>query len=67
MKKIIRRRTLVEMTGLSLSTVYRLISRREFPAAIRLSTNAVGWALDDVQAWIDQRRSLGNRRLAVQP
>lgn len=54
--KIVRRRGLTEMTGLSLATLYRMIKRGEFPAPIQLSTQAVGWHLKDVMFWIESRR-----------
>ena len=43
-------------TGLGRSTVYALIGRGEFPAAVQLSTRAVGWRSADVDTWLADRR-----------
>jgi prophage regulatory protein len=64
-RRILRRQGLKDLTCLSLPTIYRMIKRLEFPAPIRLSTNAVGWDMEEVNAWIDARkasRSLGGAR-----
>lgn len=57
-QRIIRRNGLRELTKLSLATIYRLIKRGEFPRPIRLSAQAVGWDIDDVNAWVQARKSL---------
>lgn len=56
-QRVIRRIALQELTGLSLSTIYRLMQRGDFPKPIELSEHAVGWVVEDVQAWIESRRS----------
>jgi prophage regulatory protein len=43
------------MTGLSRSSIYRLISSGVFPSAIKLSSLAVGWRLSSVNDWLLQR------------
>lgn len=58
--QILRRRGVVDLTSLSLATIYRLMDRGEFPRSVRLSANAVGWHASDVYAWIDGR--LATRR-----
>lgn len=55
--RIVRRRGLQTLTSLSPATLYRLISRGEFPRPIRLSSQAVGWDINDVQAWIETRKA----------
>jgi prophage regulatory protein len=55
--RILRRHGLVELTKLSMATIYRLIKRREFPSPIKLSANAVGWDVQDVYAWIESRKA----------
>ena len=42
-------------TGLSRSTIYLQMSRGEFPRAIRLGENAVGWLEAEVEAWLADR------------
>lgn len=56
-QRITRRLGVQSMTGLSLSTIYRLIQRGLFPKPIALSDHAVGWLVEDVEAWIESRRN----------
>ena len=49
------------MTGLSLATIYRLMQRGLFPKPIALSDQAVGWLVEDVEAWIESRRNATKR------
>ena len=39
--KFLRRREVEEVTGLSRSTIYALMSRGEFPKPVKVSTRAV--------------------------
>ena len=55
-KKIIKIPKVIEMTGLSKSTIYVLISRGEFPAQIKLSERASGWLESSIDEWIDTRQ-----------
>lgn len=54
--QIIRAKGLRAATGLSLPTIYRMVKRGEFPAQIRLSTQAVGWDSRDIETWLNGRR-----------
>lgn len=42
-------------TGLSRSQVYALISRRQFPPPVRLSSRCSAWPDSEIAQWIDQR------------
>ena len=53
--KIIRRKDVETMIGLSRSTIYKLMSQGTFPNAIRLGPRAVGWRLSDIEDWIDRQ------------
>ena len=46
-----------EMTTFSSATIYRLISKGEFPKQIKLSERSLGWLLDEIYAWLDEKRS----------
>ena len=46
-----------EMTTFSSATIYRLISKGEFPKQIKLSERSSGWLLDEIYAWLDEKRS----------
>jgi prophage regulatory protein len=52
---IIRRRTVCQRTGLSGTTIWRLVKAGKFPAPIQLSKQAVGWIEHQVDAWIQAR------------
>ena len=42
-------------TGLSESTIYRLIRLRQFPAPRKLGAHAVGWKASAVTHWCESR------------
>ena len=54
-RKILRRPAVLDRTGLSRSSLYRLIQSGEFAAPVRLGKRAVGWDSEAVQAWVDER------------
>lgn len=53
--KILRLYHLIDITGLSRSTIYLRISKGEFPAPISLGGRAVGWLEEDVNDWVEQK------------
>jgi len=54
--KLLRLRAVEEMTGLSRSSLYRLIQLDQFPAPIQLTgARAVAWVAEEVEAWIQSR------------
>jgi prophage regulatory protein len=44
-------------TGLSGSTIYRLISQGSFPKQIKLSERSSGWIKSEVDQWLEDRIS----------
>ena len=55
--RIMRLPEVLELTGLSKSTLYRRMKAGEFPQPVRLGgprCRAVGWLADEVYAWIDR-------------
>lgn len=55
--RILRLPEVLQLVGLSKSTVYALIKDGLFPAPVQLSgTRAVGWVLKTVLQWIESRR-----------
>ena len=44
-----------QVTGLSRSTLYRLIADERFPRPVRLGTRAVAWRRTDIDAWGETR------------
>ncbi len=55
--RILKRPQVLEMTGLSKSTLYRRIAQGQFPEPFRLGgpgSAAVGWKQDEVMKWLDE-------------
>lgn len=55
--QVLRRKDLKPATGLSPSTIYRMIACGEFPKPVKLGPQAVGWLKSDVDAWLARRRA----------
>lgn len=41
-----------EITGLSKSTIYRLMNEGKFPRPVKLSKNRVAWRSYDIENWL---------------
>lgn len=50
-----RRRAVEQITGLSRSSIYDLISKGDFPKPIKLSKRAVAWRESDLGDWLERR------------
>lgn len=56
--EIVRVATVLKITGLSRSTLWRRIRAGEFPQPFKLggpSSRAVGWLMDDIVQWVRSR------------
>jgi len=60
MMKILRLRQVLELTGLSRSTLYLYMQNRQFPIQVRLGAKIVGWVEDEVIDWIRGRIQFRN-------
>lgn len=54
-ERILRRREVEEVTGISCSQIYKLMETNAFPRPVRLSANAVGWRYSTIREWIESR------------
>jgi prophage regulatory protein len=54
---ILRKPAVQERTGLSESTIARMVKRGDFPAPVQISSRTVGWKSDLVDEWINSRPS----------
>jgi prophage regulatory protein len=54
--KFLRIRQVMQLTGLSRMTIYRLELAGRFPKRRRLSENSVAWLESDIAAWADSRQ-----------
>lgn len=48
--------SVIRMTGLARSTIYRLVSEQQFPAPVRLGARAVAWRRTDLEQWSETRK-----------
>ena len=58
MDKILRIPDVVEVTGLSRTTIWRRVKSGDFPAPVRLgsmATRSIGWREGEVERWIEGR------------
>lgn len=53
--RLLRRRQVEEMTGLSRSSIYRLMRTQEFPVAVKVGPAAVRWKESDITSWLESR------------
>ena len=56
-QRLLRLPAVLEVTGLTRSTVYRMMAEHTFPASVKLAKRAVGWRHDDVRQWTIGRPS----------
>ncbi len=50
--RILRLPEVKNRTGLSRSSIYLRISKKEFPQSVSLGGRAVGWLESDVEGWL---------------
>lgn len=53
--RILRKPGVSERTGLGKSTIDQMVRRGQFPPPIRLTGHAIGWRVEDVDAWLRER------------
>lgn len=61
MKQLINKKTLKQMVPLSERTIDAMEKRGDFPRRFALSPRNVVWDLEDVEDWIEQRKSAGEQ------
>lgn len=67
-KRIIRVIEVLELTGLSYSTIYRMERAGTFPKKHQLSLKTIGWDENSVLEWVDNPeawRNKNNKELAA--
>ena len=55
MDRLIRRKQLLELVGLSYTTQWRMEKAGLFPARVKLGKASVGWHLAEVEEWVRGR------------
>lgn len=56
---ILRRKSVLKITALSNTTMYRKIAAGTFPAPLRLGPRAVGWLESAVCEWVESLPQVG--------
>jgi len=54
---VLRLKAVLQRTGLSRATIYRLMNVGEFPRSFKIGKVASGWLEAEVSAWISERAS----------
>jgi prophage regulatory protein len=52
--------TVVRLTGLGRSTIYRLMADEEFPPPVRLTKRVVAWRRADLERWSEGRPTVAH-------
>ena len=52
---LLRLPEVLELCGMSRSSLYRMIAGGKFPAPVKISERAVGWRKKDILDWLDDR------------
>jgi len=55
-KKILRLKQVQAATGLSRSSIYRLMKAGQFPQSVSLSPGAIGFHSHEIESWIESRQ-----------
>lgn len=56
--KMLRLPRVIELTGLSRSSIYLRIKNNDFPHSISLGDRAVAWLECDIEQWIEDKISI---------
>ena len=54
---LVRLPTVISMTGLGRSTIYRFVADGSFPRPVHLGPRAVAWRWSDLEQWVQSRSS----------
>tara|TARA_S200002703_G_scaffold88882_1_gene76742 strand:- start:480 stop:668 length:189 start_codon:yes stop_codon:yes gene_type:complete len=57
-QQFIRLNKVKEITSLSKSSIYRLISEGDFPKQIQIGKRSVVWVRSDINNWINQKLNI---------
>jgi prophage regulatory protein len=52
---LVRINNVCVITGLSVPTIYRLMSKDRFPRPVKITATARAWKLSEITAWVESR------------
>lgn len=58
---VLRLPAVIQLVGISRSSIYLLIQNNAFPKQLQLSDRAVGWRRSDIEAWLESRVITGKK------
>lgn len=53
--EVLRIKGVMRHTGLSRSSIYDLVKKKQFPAPVKLGMRASGWLQTEVNAWLNNK------------
>jgi prophage regulatory protein len=56
-EKLLRKKDVLALIGLSKATLHRLVQSGEFPKPIQLTKRAIAWPESVVEKWIDAKKN----------
>lgn len=59
MDRIVRRKQLLDLIGVSCTTQWRMERAGQFPARVKIGKGLVGWHLVEVEKWLEGRERVG--------
>jgi len=62
MTTIIRMPEVERRTGMSGSAIYKQMNEGKFPRSVRISARAVGWDLEEIDSYIQQKLAMRDTR-----
>ncbi|EGQ8014062.1 TPA: AlpA family transcriptional regulator [Vibrio cholerae] len=63
--KVIRLKEVIELTGLSKSSIYRMASDDKFPKPLSLGARSVGWIESEVTQWLAEKLGARNQQKKI--
>ena len=54
-KRALKLEEVIGLISLSSATIYRMMSRGEFPRPVQLSERRTGWRSDEIEEWLASR------------
>jgi len=65
MNKFIKLDDVMEMTGLSRSSIYQFMADGTFPDKVKLGARSVAWDANEVRGWMDGRIAASRPKVAA--
>jgi prophage regulatory protein len=62
--RLMRLKEVIQVTGMSRSSIYCRINEGKFPAAVSLGERSVAWVEEEVQGWITSKIRKRNDSIA---